>query len=105
MNFRERQESVSVSAVFNEDGLQSWFDPGDFRQVNVSDYLLLIARFKVEHLDFATVQNHNSCFFFVNGIDKQISCHFSLSDRCRGPASSAGSPGIPMFGVRKRSPH
>jgi hypothetical protein len=51
MDFGERQETVTVAAVFDECGLQRRFDPGDFRQVYVAFKLRPRCRFVVELFD------------------------------------------------------
>lgn len=42
MDFAESQETTTVSAIFDEGGLQGWFDPGYTGEVDVSFELLLV---------------------------------------------------------------
>jgi hypothetical protein len=48
VDFAEGQETVPVAAVFNEGGLQAWFDPDDLGEVDVALELPLCRCLDVE---------------------------------------------------------
>ena len=69
VNFPESQEAVAVATVFYEGCLEAGFDPDDFREVDITFYLLAIGRLNVEILKPVAVQYHHARLFRVAGVD------------------------------------
>ena len=65
MDFAEGQETVAVSAVFDEGGLKGGFDPRDLRQIDIASQLLPVSGFEVEFFDLLTTYHHDPGFFRV----------------------------------------
>ena len=65
VDFAESEESVPVSAVFDEGSLQGRFDPGDFREVDVASQLFPASGLEVEFLDLLTTHHHDPGFLRV----------------------------------------
>jgi hypothetical protein len=68
MNFAEGEETVPVSAIFDEGCLKGGFYPRDAGEIDVSFELLLILGFKIEFFDTVTVNNDDPCFLRVGGV-------------------------------------
>ena len=75
MDFAERQETVAVSTVVYEGGLERRFDPRDFREVDVPLKLLFRCAFVVEIFETASVEHNHPRLFQVAGIDQHAFCH------------------------------
>ncbi len=70
MDFVKGQESVTVAAILHECGLQGWFYPGDFRQVDVAFELFFGSRFVVKIFESVAVHDHHPSFFRMGSVDK-----------------------------------
>ena len=81
MDFAERQETVTVAAIFDEGGLQRRFDARHPRQVDVSFELLLVLGFEIEFFDTVTADDDDACFLRVGGVYQHFVGHYSLSSR------------------------
>ena len=66
---------MAVSAIVHEGRLERGFDPRDFCQVNIASKLALVHSFKVEFVNFVSVNHNNACLFRVRGIDEHFLCH------------------------------
>ena len=51
VNFAERQEPVAVATEVDERGLERWFDPGYFGEVDIALDLLMISGLEIKFLD------------------------------------------------------
>ena len=88
MDFRERKETVAVAAVIYERRLQRRFNPRYLGEIDVASKLAFVFRFKIEFLNFVSVDHHNARFLGVGGINKHFLWHV-----VRLHVRSAASPG------------
>src|SRR5690606_12320561 len=84
VNFGEGEETVAVSAIFHERGLQGGLHPGDPGEIDVSLELLLGLRFEIEFFDSVTADYDYSCFLRVRGVDQHLVRHYDVSPRQAG---------------------
>jgi hypothetical protein len=76
MDFTEGQKSVTVSAVFNECGLQRRLYASDLGKVDVAAQLLALGRFEIKFLDAVAADHNDPGFFRVGGVDQHFVGHF-----------------------------
>ena len=70
MDFVEGEEAVTVSAVFDEGGLEAGLYARDLGQIDVAAKLFAIAAFEIEILNPAVVDDGDAGFFRVRRIDQ-----------------------------------
>jgi hypothetical protein len=87
MNFAEGEETVTVSAIFDESGLERRFYAGHPREVDIPFELFLVLRLEIEFLNTVTANDDNPCFLRVGGIYKHFVGHYFVS--CRQPTAAA----------------
>ena len=75
VDFTECKEAVAIAAIFHESCLERGFDPGYFRQINVTAQLLPICRLKVEFFNTIATYDDNPGLFRVGRIYQHSSCH------------------------------
>ena len=77
--FPKSEETVPVSAVIDEGGLQRGLHSRHFREIDVASQRPFACRFEVELFDPVTSQHHHPGFFRVRGVDDHLVCHAELS--------------------------
>jgi hypothetical protein len=80
MNFAEGEKAVAVAAIFNERGLQRWFDAGDLRQINIAAQLFALRSFEIKFFDAIAADHDDPGLLRVGGIDKHLVGHFVTLD-------------------------
>ena len=93
MNFRKRQEAVTVAAVIDKGRLQRRLDPGYLCEVDVASKLALVFGLKVKFLNLVSVHHHDAGFLRVGGVDEHFLSHVVHLHATR----SAGRRGAPRF--------
>jgi len=76
MNFAEGEEAVTVSAVFDEGGLQRRLDARDLGEIDVAAQLLALGGFEIKFLDAVAADHDHPGLFRVGGIDQHFVGHF-----------------------------
>ena len=64
------EETVPVTAVIDESGLQRGFDPRYLGKVDVASQLALVDGFEIEFLDLVAIQNDNAGLFRMCRVNK-----------------------------------
>ncbi len=101
VDFVEGQEAVAVAAVFHESRLQAGLYAGDLGQVDVAAQLFLGAAFEIELFNPRSIQDDDTRFFRVGGVDQHSLRHKGY---LRGALWTL-SPGAGCRGARaKRHP-
>ena len=69
MDFVERQESVPVSSVLDEGGLEGGFDPGHLREVDIPPELFVAPALEIKLFDAVPVDHRHARLLRVRGVD------------------------------------
>ena len=85
MDLAKGQETVTVSAIFNEGSLKGRFNPRNAREIDVPAQWHPRLRFEVEVFDLALGQQRDTGLFRVARIDEHL---FGHGMGLRGGASS-----------------
>ena len=75
VDFREREEAVTVPAIVHKRRLQRRFDPRHPRQIDVGFNRSAVCRFVVDLLDPTIDHNHNPGFITAGSVDKHFLAH------------------------------
>jgi hypothetical protein len=75
VDFTEGKESVTVSAVFDEGGLQRRFDPRYLGEIDISAELLALGGLEIKFFDAIAADHHDPGFFRMGGIDQHLVGH------------------------------
>ena len=78
MDFRKGEESVTVSAVIDEGGLERRLHPRHLRQIDIAAKLFLGRGFEVEFFYAVPAQHHNPGLLRVGCVDKHFVGHLKL---------------------------
>ncbi len=81
VDFAEGQETVAIATEIDERRLERRLHAGDFRQVDVALYLLLVDRFEIELFNAISLEYRHPRFFRVARIDEHARCHCVFSVR------------------------
>jgi len=76
VDFTEGQKAVTVSAVFDECGLQRRLYTSDLGKIDVAAQLLALGRFEIKFLDAVAADHNDPGLFRVGGIDQHFVGHF-----------------------------
>ena len=91
MDFAEGEETVPVSAIFDEGCLKGRFDAGYAGEVDVSFELLLVLGFEIKFFDTVTANDNDAGFLRVGGVYQHFVGHYCVSPR--QPPATAGRVG------------
>jgi hypothetical protein len=69
VNFAERQEAVTVAAIFDEGGLQRRLYARDFGEVDVAAQLFALGGFEIKFLDAIAADHNDPGLFRVGSVD------------------------------------
>ena len=79
MDFRERQEAVTVAAVVDERRLQRRLYAGDFGEVDITAKLFAVGALEVEFLDAIAAKHDDPGLFRVGRVDQHFVGHWKIS--------------------------
>jgi len=80
VNFAERQEAVTVPAVFDERGLQRRFYACNLGEVDIAAQLFALGGLEIKFLDAIAADHDNPGLFRVGSIDQHLVGHFGALD-------------------------
>ena len=88
MDFAERQETVTITAVIYKGGLERRLDLGDLCEIDIALELRLSGGFVVEFFDPSVGNHHDPRLVRVGGIDQHTLCHVVLTpEHARRPGT------------------
>ena len=70
VDFLERQETVSVSAILDKSGFQRRFNAGDAPFVNIGFFLLAGGSFNVEVIKPLSIHHGHAQLFLLSGVNQ-----------------------------------
>ena len=88
VDFRKGQKAMAVSAIIHEGRLQRRLDPRYLCEVDIPRKLAFVDGFKIEFLNFVSVDHDHPSFLGVGGIDKHLPDHDIPMNRPDDPARS-----------------
>jgi hypothetical protein len=104
VDFVEGEETVAVTAIFNERGLQRRLYPRNFREVDVTLYLLFGRCLEVEFVETVAAEHDDPSFLRVRRVDKHALCHTGITPRSVVPPARISGGDVILAGAKPAAP-
>ncbi|WP_283807935.1 hypothetical protein [Bradyrhizobium macuxiense] len=80
MDFAEGEEAVTVTAIFNEGGLQRRLYARDLGEIDIAAQLLALGSLEIKFFDAIATDHNDPGLFRVGGIDQHLVGHLGALD-------------------------